>query len=410
MRTRSAEFDVIVVGAGPAGSVTAEALAWASLRVALLEEHPRVGLPNQCSGLLSPRTLELAGVAEEVMGGVRFSSARVWSPGGKTLWLRSESVQAIAVDRARFDQILARRAAAAGATLLLGTQAYRFEQSERDVRVDARTGTGELRLRASLLVGADGARSQVARWMGREHKCEIIPAIKADVAFRSCSTDSIEIFVGNDVAPGWFGWVVPVGDGTARIGIGAVGTETPRHCFGTFLALVRQKFGHFAVREVKRVVLPLGPGCDFVADRVMLVGAAAQQTKPTTGGGIYFGMRAARLAAATAVEAVRYGDCSRRALAEYEQAWRRLDGRELAYERWLRQGFRCLSDKDFDLLIELLGEPYAQDLIARLGDVDFPSRLFTPLATALWKRWLPSQVIEQARHLVNVESMESVRA
>ncbi len=409
MKTKNAEFDVIVVGAGPAGSVTAEALARASLRVALLEEHPRVGFPNHCSGLVSPRALKLAGITEEMMDGVRFSSARVWGPGGKTLWLRSEFVQAIAVDRPKFDQILAQRAVAAGATLLLGTQAYRFERSERGVRVDARTGTGELRLHASLLVGADGAGSQVARWMGREHRCEIIPVIKADVAFRNCGTDSIEIFVGNDVAPGWFAWVIPVRDGIARIGIGAVGTETPRRYFGMFLALVRQKFANFAVREVKRVVLPLGPGRDFVADRVMLVGAAARQTKPTTGGGIYFGMRAARLAAATAVEALKYGDCSRRALAEYEQAWRRLDGRELAYERWLRQGFRRLSDKDLDLLIELLGKPYAQDLISRLGDGDFPSKLFTPLATALWKQWLPSQVMEQARHLVNVESMESAR-
>ena len=154
MKTNNAEFDVIVVGGGPAGSVTAESLAQASLRVALLEEHLRIGLPNHCSGLVSLRTLELAGIAEEAVAGIRFSSARVWGPGGKTLWLRSNSVQAIAVNRPRFDQILAERAASAGAVLMLETQAYRFERSERGVHVDARTGvfiynrpTGKLSLR-----------------------------------------------------------------------------------------------------------------------------------------------------------------------------------------------------------------------------------------------------------------------
>jgi len=392
MKIHNAEFDAIVVGAGPAGSVAAEALARASLRVALIEEHPAIGVPNHCSGLVSPRTLELAGVTEEAVGLVRFSHARVWGPGGQSLWLRSNGVQAIAVDRTRFDQTLAERAVNAGTILMLGTQVCHLERSAEWVQVVAQTEKGRVQLHASLLIGADGAASQVARWMGTKHKHETIPVVKADLACRGCQPESIEIFVGNHVAPGWFGWVIPMPDGTARVGLGA--TRSPQRYLEPFLHLIRLRFGDFVVQEVRQAALPLGPARDVVADRVMLVGAAARQTKPTTGGGIYLGIRAALLAATTAVKAIEQGDCSCRRLAEYEQAWQQLEGRELLYGHWLRNVFRHLSDRDFNLLIELLGKPQAQGLISRLGDIDYPSRLFLPLMATLRKRAIPPRGVE----------------
>lgn len=379
MKVNNTKFDVIVIGAGPVGSAVAEALAQDSLRVALLEEHPRVGLPNHCSGLVSPRTLQLSGVAEGMVGLAQYSSARVWGPGGGSLWLCSNSVQAIAIDRPLFDQILADRAVDAGATLMLGTQARCFERIDGGVQVEARVNERVLRLRAPLLIGADGASSRVARWMNRKHRCEIIPAAKADIIFRDHGTDSIEIFVGNSIAPGWFGWIIPLHNGLARIGIGA--RRAAGRYFEAFLDLIRRKFGDLVVQGRRRAVLPLGPARDFVADHVMLVGAAARQTKPTTGGGIYFGIRAAQLAAATAIRALERGDCSRQTLAEYERAWQRAGGRELVYGSWLRKFFRALPDSGLNLLIGLLGKPWVQRRISSLGDMDYPSRLFVPLTT-----------------------------
>lgn len=392
MKINSTAFDVIVVGAGPTGSVAAEALARTSLHVALLEEHPNVGLPNHCSGLISPRTLELAGVAEEAVGLARFSSARVWGPGGKSLWLRSNSVQAIAVDRPRFDQILAEHAVDAGVALMLGTKARCFERLENCVQVEAQAGENVFHLRAPLLIGADGANSRVARWMGKKTSHEIIPAMKADIIFQDSGTDSIEIFVGNAIAPGWFGWIIPLQNGVARIGIGA--KRAPQRYFEPFLALIRHRFGDFIVQETRQASLPLGPARDFVADNVMLVGAAARQTKPTTGGGLYFGIQAAQLAAATAAKAVKRGDCSHRMLAEYERAWHRSGGRELVYGHWLRRGFRSLSDWGLDRLIEFLGNPWAQNWISRLGDMDYPSRLFVSPAATRKRRAMPSKAVK----------------
>jgi flavin-dependent dehydrogenase len=176
----------------------------------------------------------------------------------------------------------------------------------------------------------------------------------------------------------------------ARIGIGA--TRSLRRCFADFLDLIRGRFGPFDLGEERRTAIPLGPARDFVADRVMLVGAAAGQTKPTTGGGIYLSVRAAQLAAAAAARALEEGDCSCRALAEYERAWHRLEGHEVLVSHWLRRLYLGFADRELDLIIQVMGEPWAQGLIARLGDLDFPSRLLSSLVVAALKQGKPSKV------------------
>jgi digeranylgeranylglycerophospholipid reductase len=393
------QYDAIVVGAGPAGSTLAEALARASFRVALLEEHPQVGVPTHCSGLVSPRALEIAGVPPESVALGEYSQARVWGPSGGTLWLRSESVQAIAIERGRFDRALAQRAVAAGAELMLETRARHFLREGGQIAVRASTPSGERLFRAPLLVGADGASSRVARWMGPNGRHEVIPAIKADVTFTRGGTGTIEILVGSNIAPGWFGWVIPLPGGRATTGMGAI--RSPRDHFPAFLDLVRQRFGDFTLDSTHCAPIPLGPARDFVGDGVLLIGAAARQTKPTTGGGVYLGIRAAQLAAQAATCALAQapalanarvagsGALDHRALAAYEEAWHRLEGREVAVAHRLRTLYRRLSDRDLDWIIATAAQPWAQRLISRLGDIDFPAQLLSALLRDLPRTLLP---------------------
>jgi geranylgeranyl reductase family protein len=380
------DFDVIVVGAGPAGSTAAEHLAQADLQVALLEEHSRVGLPVHCSGLISPRALVLSGLSEEAVALQCYRQARIWGPDGGRLWVRSDSVQAIAVDRACFDQALAARAVAAGAKLMLETKAHYFERASGQVRVGATTPGGEVQLQAPLLVGADGAASRVAGWLGRQGRHEVVPVIKADILFEGEGTGTVEILVGRDVAPGWFGWVIPLPEGRATIGLGSTGS--PRDSFRAFLDLVRRRFGPFALEGTRSSPLPLGPARDFVDDGVLLVGAAARQTKPMTGGGVYLGIRAAHLAAETAIQALSRGTTSRQALAPYEVAWHRLEGREVQVGHQLRQVYRRLPDRALDWIVATGAEPWAQASITRLGDIDFPGRLMGALLRGVGRRAL----------------------
>jgi flavin-dependent dehydrogenase len=107
--------------------------------------------------------------------------------------------------------------------------------------------------------------------------------------------------------------------------------------------------------------------------------------------------QAAQLAAITAARAVERGDCSRQVLAEYEQAWHRAGGRELVYGHWLRRGFRSLPDWGLDRIVEFFGKPWAQNWIARLGDMDYPSRLFALLAATRRKRAMPKAIRTRRR-------------
>jgi len=199
--------------------------------------------------------------------------------------------------------------------------------------------------------------------------------------------------VGNGIAPGWFGWVIPLPGGRATTGMGATGS--PRDHFPAFLDLVRRRFGDFTVDSTHSAPIPLGPARDFVGDGVLLVGAAARQTKPTTGGGVYLGIRAAQLAAAAAARvlargrATGRGDVSRRALAPYEQDWHRLEGREVVVGHRLRRVYRRLSDRELDWIITTAAEPWAQRLISRLGDIDFASQLLSALLRDLPRKVWP---------------------
>jgi digeranylgeranylglycerophospholipid reductase len=254
----------------------------------------------------------------------------------------------------------------------------------------APTPRGERQLCAPLLVGADGANSRVARWMGAGGQHEVIPAIKANVTFTSGGTDTIEILVGSAVAPGWFGWVIPLPGGRATTGMGA--TLSPRAHLPAFLDLVRHRFGDFRLNSTHSAPIPLGPARDSVGDGALLSGAAARQTKPTTGGGVYLGIRAAQIAADVAAHALTRGRAgsqhtlSHRALAPYEEAWHRLEGREVAVGHRLRSVYRRLSDRDLDWIVAAAAQPWAQRLISHLGDIDFPVQLLSALLRDLRHR------------------------
>jgi digeranylgeranylglycerophospholipid reductase len=376
------EADAVIVGAGPAGSMAAHTLAKGGARVIVLEEHEQIGSPCHCAGLVSPRTLALADVSDSDQILRSFQRARIWGPKGSVAWLESNEVQALAIDRADFDRVLAARAQEAGARMWLGMRAESFERVNGDVHVVAVNGKGRERLKAPILIGADGVRSRVARWFDADGGGETLPTMKADVRFDRVATDDIEIFVGNQIAPGWFGWIIPVGDGLARIGLGGYGRDLRRR-FSVFLDLVRERFGSFKLLDQRGWLIPVRPASQIAFDHGLLVGDAARQAKPSSGGGIYMGMRAGMLAAETTLEAFGSGNLEYDTLCRYEETWLEQEGDELRYNHWLRSIYNRMSDDEIDQLVALCNRPWARLLIRRLGDIDFASKLFKPIHLAL---------------------------
>jgi digeranylgeranylglycerophospholipid reductase len=374
--------DVLVVGAGPAGSTVAYRLAQSGWKVLVLEEHERVGQPVQCAGLVSQRVLDLAGSNSMVRKAVRGASVYGPSLGGITF--KAPEPRAFVIDRAGLDVYLADRAANAGATFRTGCRFDRREVSSdgREVVRFSEAGNGAREVSARLVVGADGVSSAVARAYRLRRPVEILPAFEAEFSHSPGDPDTVEVYLGRKFAPGLFGWWIPDGAGGARVGLAADADGTPaRAYFSHLLTYLGHRFGNALGSPTAYIVsgIPIGALPKTHGPRVLLVGDAAAQVKPLSGGGIFTGMQCAEIAARVAGSALARDDLSEYALSAYDHAWRAELGEEFRRALYLRRIFTRLSDADLDAVIAALKSAELHATIVAFGDIDFPTHVVRQL-------------------------------
>jgi geranylgeranyl reductase family protein len=378
------DCDVAVIGAGPAGSRTARDLASAGLRVRLIEEHRAVGVPSHCSGLISPRTLREAALpGDPAIHHV--TGAFVHTQAGTTVSLGGSETTAVAIDRIKWDQALADQAQQAG-TDLVRARMIGAERVNSHVRLALQTDGRDSAVTARMVIGADGTHSRVARTLGLPRPAEYAYNLGIEGRFRypeasgSWRDDYVHVFVGRDLAPGWFGWIIPTGADNVRVGIGSNNGIKPIQCYRR---LASAHPGLFAGIEPVRMyggTIPLTFAPKTYADNVLLVGDAAGQVKPFSGGGIYTSLVAARHAAGTTLRAFETGDFSAPALSGYERGWKREIGRELRKSWRLRNFGLGLTDAQVERIVTALRGPQLQATAARYADIDYPSKVLLRLA------------------------------
>jgi digeranylgeranylglycerophospholipid reductase len=372
-------FDVVVVGAGPAGTRAARDLASAGYRVALLEEHRQVGLPCHCSGLISPRALREAAVGEDiVLNDVRGATFH-FSPAHR-LEIRGTRTHAHVIDRVELDRRLACQAAVAGAELFLRTRFLRFaiEHSHADSRVIVHilsNGT-EGHLRSRVLIGADGAFSRVRRQLLGHAVERHVSALGAHAFYdANPRPDHVEVFIDQLAAPGWFGWTIPLSPRYARIGVGTSNSPRASENLARLKSSFPESFGRARIQSLSGGRIPIWRPGVLAVERVLLVGDAARQVKPTSGGGIYLALRAAGLAADVVARALRRSHVASTDLMEYQSAWNSTLGTELRKQQLLR----ATADRLSPAVLHRIGATLsAKDLLPRLeasADLDFHSAI-----------------------------------
>jgi geranylgeranyl reductase family protein len=356
----SAKFDVVVVGAGPAGSAAAGACAAAGLSTLCIEEHGTIGHPVQCAGLLSNAAFDECRVSERPVRN-KVTGARVISGKGSRIQIDAQKTMAYVVDRGMLDREMAEHAADAGAGYLLHAGVCGLGINT----VTTRGPGGSVEIGYKVLIAADGPRSTIARMLGMERAPIFLAGIQADVPHE---IDPRFVEVYPDASPDFFGWAIPSGHGRTRIGL-CSRTNVPA-LFEEF----RKRFPPSTVHLVTGTI-PLGIMPRTYGHRTLFCGDAAGFAKPTSGGGVYTGIRSARHAATVAIEACEKDRFDDTVLSRYERLWKEDFGNELSL------GFRLfgmrerLSPDDMDELVRALDDPDLIRTIEEYGDMDRPSGL-----------------------------------
>ena len=372
-------YDAVVVGAGPAGSATARDIARKGFKVLVLEEHAAVGRPTHCSGLVTPRTLEAAGVGHDIVLN-RIVGARISVPSGKEVVVGGDRVHALVVDRAQFDDLLCRQAQEADALLELNARFSYLEREGRLLRIYVDRHGRRLSFRTKLLIGADGASSTVAAHTGLGRADGTISCLTAEVIGGTPSQQLVEVFLDKSSAPGWFGWALPMGDGRWQVGTGVAGEFKPLESLRLLAQAFPARLGNMRPTRFEAGSLPLWMPMKPCASNVLLVGDAARQVKPTSGGGIYPGLVGARLAARVAIEGLKEDNLSEAFLSRYHRMFMDELGDEFKRATDVRRVFLRLSNERLERLLAILSTRRRQDILRKYGDIDFPSRLFYELA------------------------------
>ena len=352
--------DVVIIGGGPAGLFAAARLATAGFHTALLEEHGSVGEPVHCTGVLAADAFDEFTLSRRSLLN-QLTTARFRSPAGHQITYSGDRVEAVVIDRRVFDQDLLERAMAAGVDIERGARVTSLQIHSDGVVISS--PTTKHRARACIL--ACGANYSLHRQVGFGMPRLFLQT--AQMEMPATRLGDVELHFGAEIAPKGFGWVVPVARRQDRpnadVAVGApalcarIGVMCDSEAARYFQRLAQRIATDWGVTgdftRPRQKILPLAPISRTYADRLLAIGDAAGLVKPTTGGGIYYSLISAALAAETLDDALSRNDLGASRLAVYEQRWRERLSPEFQAQTRLRLLAHRMNDSDIEQLFEL---------------------------------------------------------
>ncbi|MBE6516814.1 MAG: NAD(P)/FAD-dependent oxidoreductase [Thermoplasmata archaeon] len=358
--------DIVVVGGGPAGSMSARLLA-KNHDVTVLEDHAVSGEPLQCTGLVSPDVIEMSGVDPTVFNS--FSKLNVHFPDGFVFPIDCGETKAVLLDRSQLDRLMAEKAIDAGAEYLYSERCVSCCVGTDSVTVMT---SSEKALESQMVIGADGHSSIIRGLVCDEPPRMQVRGIQLDVRHTCDDQDAIDVWLGSDVAPGFFAWTIPY-DGMTRVGL------CSEWSYGApidFLQPLLRKAGMQDATIVQKSCgkIPLGLQRRTYSDRILLIGDSAGQVKPISGGGLYPMLKSAPCLAHVVDEAFSKGDFSERTLSVYQRLWKKEVGGELKNGFRLRSMYNNLMDDELDSIRRIVDTPSVRELASH-ATIDNPSAM-----------------------------------
>ncbi len=387
-----AMYDVLVIGAGPAGSIAAKTAAEKGLTVLLIEKRQEIGDPVRCAEGVSKEYLKKHVEIDKKWICADLKGARIYAPDGTKIEMAEEIAGGevgYVLERKIFDRALAEKASKAGAEVRVKTRAIGLIIEEDFIKGARLMQLGkEYDVHARIVIGADGIESKVGRWAGIDTSLkpiDIETCVQYLVAGVDINQEYCEFYIGNELAPGGYIWIFPKGEGKANVGIGILGSKMgkfkprPVDYLNSFL---EKKFPHAKVVEMVFGGVPVSGSIEKTSTNgLILIGDAARQSDPVTGGGILNAMDVGQIAGEAAFAAISAGDVSNEKLEEvYEKRWRSTTGHAIDLSLIVKNCFINLNDVDLNSLAFSLKDVKFE----RMSLLDLLHALFKANKKLLW--------------------------
>jgi digeranylgeranylglycerophospholipid reductase len=349
------DYDIIVVGGGPAGCIAAYAAAQKDISVLLLEKDRDIGSPVRCAEAVGKDGLEkiLEDEIDSRWIAATIKKFKFVAPDGTVVYPQVPMTGYV-LHRKLFDfdlGVLATRAGAKIVTKACVTGLIRKDEYLSGVRV--RINGKEYSINGKIIIGADGVESRVARWAEIDTTVpmrDMETCAQMTLSNLPIDDDTCIFYFSQKRFPGGYGWVFPKGNNTANVGLGISGDKSRSDsAFSRLEAFIQDEFPEASMMNKTIGGVPCGNRLPRISsDRILLVGDAALQANPVSGGGIATGMTAGKIAGKVAAEAIKAGDFSAGFLKKYEKEWDTSCGNAQKRYYRLKEGIKKLSDEQLN--------------------------------------------------------------
>ncbi|MGV8176461.1 MAG: geranylgeranyl reductase family protein [Candidatus Bilamarchaeaceae archaeon] len=364
------DHDMIIIGAGPAGSTLARLAAQGGMDVLVLDKRKQVGVPVRCGEGLGAREIVKEGLdIPKQAYSTEIKGAKVVAPNGKSIVWKDEETKGWMLERKVFDQWLAELAIDKGAKI----QTYRRvtdllkEDGKIQGVVVSHGGREPYEVRAPLVISAEGMEALIARKAGFKTN-HLLYDVDTCYQYEMKPYDHenlIELYFGSELAPRGYVWIFPKANRKANVGLGIGGNLTnadkngiqgadPKVFLDKFIANHPQLKDSSTLVDFGGVISVGAPMDEFVKDNFMVIGTAAKQVDPIHGGGIALAMESGVMAAGQILKAHAKKDYSREALLEYETVWKAGPGRKVDNRLKLRKVTEKLNDDDLNYIFNAI--------------------------------------------------------
>ena len=382
----SFDYDVTIIGAGPIGSTLAYELAKEDINVCLIDKKKVIGLPLQCAGIINKRVLDVNQFPDELI--LNKAKGAVLHSRNHSLSVSKEENQAIIIDRVALDQFLYNRAIENGVDSYLSSKVLAIDDLEG--KVSFKNESAEKSIKSKIIVGADGPLSIVSSAFGNDFDYYCASQYLVKIEEDNNQMSFVDLYAYGDLFPGFI-WQIPVSENIFRIGLFSnYDYKRQNEILNDFLMNEFQYENYEIIEKYKGKIPIYNKDNKLYKNRALIIGDAASQIKPTTGGGLLIGFEAVKMAKKAIVNALDSEDFNslniekethddkeilQDCLKSYQDDFEERFIKEFSYQFKVQKTLCTLSDDDLDYFFEKLKEKEADKLISEYGDMDNQSIL-----------------------------------